>query len=109
MNEINDLKTLNNLTAVTPGMLIYFFDDRCMSCVSLRPKVEKLMNERFGKMKLVWINSREFPELPAAWGVFASPTLLLFFDGKETKRFSKFISVPELEHAIERYYRMLFG
>jgi thioredoxin-like negative regulator of GroEL len=109
MTEINDPEALNNAIAATPGMLIYFFDDRCMPCVSLRPKVEKLMHERFEKMKLAWINSREFPELPAAWGVFASPTLLLFFDGKETKRFSKYISLPELEQAIERYYRMLFG
>jgi thioredoxin 1 len=109
MTEINNPEALNNVIASSPGLLIYFFDDGCMPCVSLRPKVEKLMNERFGQMKLLRINSREFPELPASRGVFASPTLLLFFDGKETKRFSKYISLPELEQAIGRYYRMLFG
>jgi thioredoxin 1 len=109
MTEINDLAALNSLIASSTGLMIYFFDDGCMPCVSLRPRVEKLMNEKFGKMKLAWINSRAFPELPASRGVFASPVILLFFDGKETKRFSKYISLPELEQSIERHYRMVFG
>lgn len=91
-----------------PGVILYFYNDDCPPCISLRPKVEKMAGERFPNMKLVWVNSKSFPEIPAAFGVFANPTILIFFEGKEFRRFSKYISIPELETAIGRYYEMVF-
>jgi thioredoxin-like negative regulator of GroEL len=101
------LEALRSKVAASRGLLLYFFDNGCMSCLSLRPKVEALINTKFPEMKLVWINSREYPELPAAYGVFASPAILLFFDGSEYKRFSKFVSISELDKAIEKYYSII--
>jgi thioredoxin-like negative regulator of GroEL len=90
------------------GVLVYFYNDDCPPCVSLRPKVESMASERFPKMKLVWVNSKTNPEIPAYYGVFANPTILVFFEGKEFKRFSKYVSINELERAIERYYSLAF-
>ncbi|MCF8367772.1 MAG: thioredoxin family protein [Bacteroidales bacterium] len=90
------------------GVLLYFYNDDCAPCISLRPKVQKLMDEKFPKMKVNWINSKQSPEIPAAYGVFANPAILLFFDGKETRRFSKYVSIDELGIAIERYYQLIF-
>jgi thioredoxin 1 len=108
MNDITTPAGLTNTIAIATGVVIYFFDDQCMPCLNLRPKVDRLMKNEFPKMGLILINSREFPDIAAAFGVFASPTILLFFEGKETKRFSKFVSVAELEEAVERHYRMVF-
>jgi len=90
------------------GVILYFYNDDCAPCISLRPKVEKLVNERFAKMKMIWVNSKTFPEIPASYGVFANPGILIFFEGKEFRRFSKYVSVLELEEAIGRYYAMAF-
>ena len=91
-----------------PATLLYFYNDDCPPCISLRPKVESLINEKFPKIKIVWVNSKASPELPAHFGVFSNPTILLFFDGKETRRFSKYVSVVELEGIVARYYSLMF-
>lgn len=88
--------------------LLYFFSNHCEPCLSLRPKVEEMIKVRFPKMNLIFIDAEAEPKVSAKYQVFASPTILLFFDGRETKRFSKYISTAELEQAIQRYYDMIF-
>ena len=100
--------TVSQLISEEVGVLLYFYNDDCAPCISLRPKVEELMQKRFPKMKVLWVNSKTTPEIPASYSVFANPTILVFFDGKEFKRFSKYVSVNELEATIERYYSLAF-
>lgn len=88
--------------------LLYFFSNHCAPCSTLRPKVSDLIKNKFPKMNFVLIDAEAEPEFSAKYQVFASPTIILFFDGKETRRFSKFISMAELEQSIERYYKMIF-
>lgn len=109
MKTIQDLSTLDQLIHDELGVLLYFYNDDCPPCISLRPKVEALMNENFQKMKVVWVNSKTSPEIPANFNVFANPTILVFFDRKEFKRFSKYVSVNELSESIERYYSLAFS
>lgn len=107
-NEINNQSDVTNYLQNNPAVMLYFYNNDCTPCISLRPKVEKLIAASFPLMEVIWVNSKEQPEIPAHYGVFANPTLLLFFDGKETRRFSKFVSVDELAQSIERYYKMIF-
>lgn len=90
------------------AILVYFQNDHCPPCMSLRPKVETLLETDFPKMKLQFIDSFKNPELTAHSGVFAHPTLLIFFDGKEYIRSSKYVSIPELKSKIQRPYTLLF-
>jgi len=41
--------------------------------------------------------------------VFAAPTILVFFDGRETIRKSRNIGIDELRREIERPYSMIFS
>ncbi|MBM3435909.1 MAG: thioredoxin family protein [Bacteroidetes bacterium] len=102
LNEVRDF--VKSRTAV----LLYFFNDDCPPCISLRPKVEQLVGESFHRLDLLWINSKKHPEIPVDFGVFANPTLILFFEGREFKRYGKYVSVTELERDISRYYQLLF-
>jgi len=108
MEEIIELTILQQVLESELGVIAYFYNDDCPPCISLRPKVDKLVNENFPNMKVVWINSKNTPQIPAAYQIFANPTILLFFDGKETRRFSKYVSIIELEESIERYYKLAF-
>jgi thioredoxin-like negative regulator of GroEL len=108
MEEIIALKQLRETIQLEPGVVVYFFNDDCPPCISLRPKVESLVADRFPEMKLLWVNSKSSPEIPVSFGVFANPAILIFFEGKEFRRFSKYVSIPELEQAIARYYEMIF-
>ena len=108
MEEIKNISTLQELIGKETGVMVYFYNDDCPPCISLRPKVDALMRERFPRMKLAWVNSKTTPDVPASHGVFSNPTILVFFDGREFRRFSKYVSVAELESAVARYYDLAF-
>lgn len=106
MHEINTENLQKEITQ-SAALLVYFFSDRCAPCVSLRPKVEKLLQESFPEMKLILIDSEKQPEIAADHSVFANPTLLLFFDGREHHRLSKYVSISQLSEVIGRPYHLL--
>jgi len=106
--KLNGLNKLSNLIDKEKAILLYFYNDDCAPCVSLRPKVERLMVSFFPRMKLLFVDSKHDPKIPASFGTYTSPTLLIFFEGKEFMRFSKYISMKELEAAIRKYYVLVF-
>jgi thioredoxin-like negative regulator of GroEL len=106
--ELKTIKELDDAVKENFSTLIYFFSDNCAPCISLRPKVQDLVHNDYPKMSLFFVNSEKFPTLPAQFGVFANPTLVVFFEGKEYKRVSKYISIPQLSELIARPYNMIF-
>jgi thioredoxin 1 len=104
----DELIALKNQIEKEKAILVYFFNDDCAPCNVLRPKVENLLVHFFPRMKLEFINSKKDPSVPAAFGVYTNPALLIFFEGKEFKRFSKYVSIKELEDGIQKYYALLF-
>jgi thioredoxin 1 len=107
--ELNQLSQLQDHISNDEALLAYFYSDHCAPCISLRPKVKELIANDFPKMKLYFINSEKFPEITAAYGIFSNPTLLVFFDRKESVRKSKYVSIPELKQSMERLYYMMFS
>ncbi len=91
------------------AVLAYFYNNNCAPCISLRPKVEELVAGSFPRLKLVFINSEKHPEITGFYGIFSNPTLIVFLDGKEYRRESKYISILQLEETISRPYNMIFN
>jgi len=107
--KTGSLKKFQQLIENEQALLLYFYNDDCAPCLSLRPKVLELVKEKFPKLKMVLSNSHTQPEVSAYYSAFNNPTLILFFEGNEYKRESKYISIPQLEQTIERPYNMLFS
>jgi len=103
--EIHDIE---NLIASKTAILLYFYNDACAPCKILRPKVQEMIETHFPKMGFQLVNTEKYSGSAAHFGVFASPTLLVFFEGKEYIRESKNISMGELHDKIERIYGMVF-
>jgi len=91
-----------------PAVLLYFYNDNCQPCVALRPKVAELLTSQFPLIEGVFINASTEPELTASYGVFASPTLIILFEGKEFRRYSKYISLSSLSEELSRPYSLMF-
>ena len=91
------------------AILIYFKNDNCAPCLVLRPKVKELIDKFFPNIEMIIIDSVEQPEFAGEFQVYANPTLLVFFDGKEYMRKSKFVAIPELKAEIGRLYQMMFS
>jgi thioredoxin 1 len=107
----NEIKNLNELAALIEkekGLVVYFYSDRCSPCISLRPKVKQLVDFDFRNLRLQFVNSEHFPAIAAHFGVFANPTIIVFFEGREFRRYSKYISINQLGGDIERVYQMVF-
>jgi thioredoxin 1 len=92
-----------------PAVLVYFKNDNCAPCLVLRPKVKELLDESFPSVEMIVVDTVEQPEFAGEFHVFANPTLLVFFDGKEYIRKSKYVAIPELKAEIGRLYDMMFS
>lgn len=88
--------------------VLYFSGDDCNVCSVLWPKVELMLGQEFPRADLAKINCSLSPELAAQEGVFSVPTVILYFDGRETHRFSRNISLGQLRDAMARPYQLLF-
>lgn len=109
MNTIKTYAEFEEAIKSSKGLLLYFYNDNCAPCIALRPKVQAMLNEEFSKMHSFLINTVDFPELAVSHNVFSSPTILIFFEGVEYFRVSKYVSVHEMALRIGRYYNLLFS
>ncbi len=90
------------------GIVVYFKNDTCAPCKALRPKVEALINDQFPKMKFLMVDTVQEPLLSSEYNVFANPTILVFFEGREYIRKSKYIGIGEWSNEMNRLYTMVF-
>lgn len=107
--ELNTAESVDQFIEKQSAALLYFYNDRCAPCISLRPKVVEMLKHSFDKMQLGFINSEKHEDIAASYHAFSNPTLVVFFEGKEYKRVSKYISIPQLTRDIDRPYEMIFG
>jgi thioredoxin 1 len=108
MMEITESSQLHSILAEEPAVLVYYYNDSCAPCVSLRPKVVAMITDLFPLVKIVFVNASKNIELTAQFGIFSAPTILVVLNGKEVIRESKYVSVEELRSKIYRYYSLLF-
>lgn len=104
MQEEKQLKDIIN----KKGIVIYFYNNSCSSCKVLRPKVRDMISQSFPGIEFREINVEENPEITASASVYSAPSIIVYFEGKESLRESRYLSVSQLEEKIDRYYRMLF-
>jgi thioredoxin 1 len=107
--EIQSFEEFLKLKEDETALLAYFSTEACNVCKVLKPKVAELIQSEFPKIKLIYIKSDVLPEVAAQNQVFAAPTILVFFEGREYIRKSRNIGIGELEWDIERPYSMMFG
>lgn len=107
-NEIENIEQAEVLIKENPALLFYFYNDHCAPCLSLRPKVVELVCDRYPKLKIMFVNSEKYPALAAHFNSFSNPTLIIYFNGKEHRRVSKYVGIPQLSEEIKKPYFLLF-
>ena len=91
------------------AVMIYFSGNNCGVCTALKPKIESSFTNHFPKIKQLYINAHDFPQIAAHFSIFTIPSLLVYFDKKETKRESRHISVDQLMQSTKRPYELFFN
>jgi thioredoxin-like negative regulator of GroEL len=101
------LETINQTLQSNDAVMIYFSAPTCNVCHALKPKlIEAIMNE-FPTFVVESIDISETPEIASHFTVFAIPTVLIFFQGREFLRKSRHMSVGEVTEAIKRPYTLM--
>ena len=107
-NELGSKEQIEKLIAELPAVLIYFYSDNCAPCMSLRPKVVELICDSFPQIRIGFVNGEIDPSITASFNVFSFPTLILYFEGREHYRGSKYLAIPQLAKTISKPYILLF-
>lgn len=105
---IQTLDEFHHLIASEDAVLVYFSHDQCNVCKVLKPKVAHLLHNEFPKMKMVYADTVKSPDIAGQNRVFAVPTLIVYFGGREAFRRSRNIGLDELAELIERPYHLIF-
>ena len=108
MNGIYNIQEIQELITREKGLLLYFSSDSCSVCKVLKPKVEELLQEQFPKILSRYVDIEKSPVISGQFRIFTIPTLLIFIEGKEQLRYSRNISMHQLEESISRPYGMIF-
>lgn len=108
MKTIHSIPEFDQVLVESDAVLAYFSTEICSVCKVLKPKVIEVISESFPQVKMVYIESDKLPELAAQNRVFAAPTVIIFFAGRETIRKSRAFGVDELKSEIQRPYSLMF-
>lgn len=108
METVHSLEEFRDAVDKNTAVLAYFSTHSCSVCHVLKPKVDQMIADHFPQMKALSIQSDQQSELAAQNRVFAAPTVLVFFEGRETIRKSRAFGIEELKAEIQRPYSVLF-
>ncbi len=92
-----------------PAAAIYFHSETCGVCNVLLPQLDEMLINNFPKLPLFVINANESMDLCGKLTVFTFPTLLIFFEGKESLRYARNINLAALKETLKRPYNLLFN
>ncbi len=108
MEGIYNIQELQDKIAREKALVLYFSSDSCSICKVLKPKVTELLRDKFPLILAHYVDIEKSPVISGQFRVFSIPTILIFFEGKEQVRYSRNISLHQLEAAIERPYALIF-
>ena len=102
------IEELNEQIKSNDALLVYFSGTACGVCQVLKPKITEAFDKNYPKIKQIEINIEQNIELARQFNIYAMPSILVYFDGKEFARKERNISVSAFVNEIARPYGLFF-
>ncbi|HUU92306.1 MAG TPA: thioredoxin [Phycisphaerae bacterium] len=99
--ELTDANFAAEIEQADGVCLVDFWAEWCAPCQMVGPIVEELAAEYEGKVKVGKVDSDAHRETAGKFGITAIPSLILFKDGKEVKRFVGVTAKDDLKAALD--------
>jgi len=99
--ELTDANFAAEVEKAEGMCLVDFWAEWCAPCQMVGPIVEELAGEYEGKVKVGKVDSDANRDTAAKFGITAIPSLILFKDGKEVKRFVGVTAKDDLKAALD--------
>lgn len=106
MMQLDSPQTIDRFIGENKIALLYMGANNCGVCVALLPKIEELL-KKYSKIACAKIEVDKLPEVAGQYSVFTVPAIIIFIEGKEVIREARFISIPDLEQKIKRFYDLV--
>jgi len=91
-----------------PAVLVFFSDDSCNVGDALSPKLQKLLEKDYPEINFLEVNVQMIPEAAGFFNIFVIPSVLVYFDGRESIRMARHVNVESLKQQIGRLYQLMF-
>ena len=104
-----NLEDIRNKIAKSEAVMLYFWGDNCAVCDVLKPKLKELFDKEFPKIEQIYIDAKNNTDIAAEFSVFAIPTTIVFFDGKEFAREGRALSIAAFRDKLARVYDIYFN
>lgn len=93
----------DSIVASETPTLVDFWAEWCGPCKMMDGPLNDLAGEKAGELTVAKLNVDENPSTMSAYSVMSIPTLILFQDGEEKKRFVGARSKRQLESELAEY------
>lgn len=107
-NIVSSEEELQKIIENNLGVLLYFSRITCSVGEALEPKIIKMLQDNYPKIPFYFIDMDKTPVISANYSVFIEPTIIILFEGKETIRKSRIISISDLSNSLKRIYKLAF-
>ncbi len=107
MKQATKLLQLQDSINTGEPVLIYFSGENCSVCKVLKPKIEQSVKKEFSRFVMYEVKTDLYKELTSHFTVFSIPTILVYFDTKEFKRYGRNISISLFIEELKRPYTLM--
>jgi len=109
MNKtITSLEHFDQVIREHDGVIMYFSNNICGACDVLEDKITELLAKDYPNMELYVVLSSTNPEIAGQNRIFAAPTIVIYFTGREQARFTRSVGMSQIIDVIDRPYQMIF-
>jgi len=102
MNNLNSIDDIKEFVKINKFVMLYFSSDRGNVCDDVLPRIEGLLNKN-SKVVSGHVEVKNIPFVASVFGVFTIPTIIIYLEGKEIVRQSRYVNFLELKEKIQRF------
>lgn len=106
MDQAVDLNELQQRIQQERICVVFIKTEQCGVCDVVLDKTKSMLT-RYPQISSILVNLQELPEVSGAYLVFTAPTILLFVEGKEVYRASRFVVFGELEKTLAGWHEAM--
>ena len=99
--ELTDANFADEVEGAEGVCLVDFWAEWCAPCLTVAPLIEELADEYAGKAKIASLDCDPNRDTAARFGITSIPSLIIFKDGEEVKRFLGVTSKDDLKAALD--------
>lgn len=102
MTPLSTLDQVQALIRQNRLAVLYISAPKCGVCTVMKPKIHAVIDE-FDGVASGAVGIETVPQMASSYHILTAPALLVFADGKEVWRGTRFIDVADFENTLAQY------